>query len=547
MSSKQNQIVNAEVVVRPEDIERASRLPPLEYREEQVEVPRSLTRVAFGIFASLLFLMPLCFGAVHPKTALVSEFLVFSAVAALLIFGRAAVRNAFSSDHDRSSSRLTLFCLGALLLYACAQSVLLFFNPVAHPILGYASIAPNMQQTLGALRQMLFFLCTFVLARALFSTSAAAAHRTTNICIVVGILAALVALAHWFSDNGMLFWTFEPEYRYVSERARWPFVNPNHLGNFLLPVFFLVIARVLESVTSLQRLRESKGAGRDKFLSLILSSRTFQRGVLRIAFLLIAVMIILIAIIGTQSRGSWLGLSLGALFSIGGFLLWRVARRGKERKLSPTFALHPAQVHSNHHRRNQDSKQLTLDQIRELLPKLVLPVAIVCALLMFFFFLNQRGAELLAGRIDYGLMYSKDDTRWQFYSDSLPILREHLFFGVGLGAWASAYPVYMSPMLAGVTPVYLHSDPYQLIIELGIVGILPLLLLVTVIFGRCLARIRTVGSEDALRILGLASGIVAFFAASCLDFPFHIPAILFLVATHLALTVFYVDRQDVSP
>ena len=538
---------SATIVRNAEDALRSRLSAPIALFDEPAEIPQRLRQAALLTLGALLFILPVCFGGVHPLTYQVSETLVFLFTGAFLIFGKPAVFDAFSTDRERSTSRLALFCLAAVCVYALIQTLVFALIPVAHPVTGSSSLLVNAQATVPALRQLLFFLCCFVLARALFSTSNTMAHRFTNLCLAAGVAVSAIALIHWFSDNGMLFWTFAPEYRTISERARWPFVNPNHLGHFLLPVFFLLLARVAEQINALQQLRESKGAARENVFSLFLVSRTFQRKVMRISFLLTGALTLGIAIIGTQSRGSWLGLSVGMLVLLAGFLIapkpsWASAARASSRS-------------GEHHHRPQGDvivesrthyraygREKRLGQLSSVLSYLVKPAIAFLAIAIFFFFLNARGSELLGERINYGLMYSKDDTRWQLYADTLAIFYQHPLFGVGLGAWASIYPQYMNQLLSGITPVYLHSDPYQLLVELGVMGVLPLLLLAGVVIGRAFARVRLCSPEDGIRVLGLLCGLVAFLIASFLDFPFRIPAVSFLCAIYFALTAFYIDR-----
>ena len=56
-----------------------------------------------------------------------------------------------------------------------------------------------------------------------------------------------------------------------------------------------------------------------------------------------------------------------------------------------------------------------------------------------------------------------------FSSDTLPMIADFPLFGVGLGGWSAVYPRYMDPLLAGISAGYLHSDPLQILAEVGIV------------------------------------------------------------------------------
>lgn len=539
--------IEPQLVVGPDEDFRNSfaemAQPPV---EEGARMPSTLRSAAIRSLSVLLVVLPLWFGAVHPTAAYLSEFIVFALTFWLLMRGRAAVADAFSSERDRSTSRLAVFCLGALFLYALLQTFALYVQGVPHPVVGKASLLPNAQISLAALRQVLFFVCTFLLARAAFSTSPGTAHRFVNLCLVAGVGVCLVALMHWFADNGRLFWVFAPDYVHVSERARWPFVNPNHLAAYLLPVLFLLLARVSEHIYSLQFLREQKGALQVSSVSLFLSSRTFQRRALRLSILLTCLLAVAVALIGAQSRGAWLGAAVALAFFLVGtrFLPFK--------KVIPLTPANTEDDPSGWPSRGAPSKRRShrhgparpslLDRYSSYFVSAVKPALYLCAVMLLFFFLNQRGADLLVERIDFGLTHSKDDLRWQFYLDTLPMLRDHLFFGIGLGSWNDLYPHYMNAMLAGITPGYLHSDPYQLLVELGLIGLIPSMLLGIVLTVRGLSRICHAPAEEGVRILGLLAGAAALLVASLLDFPFRIPAITFSFAIYLALTVFYIDR-----
>jgi O-antigen ligase len=145
-------------------------------------------------------------------------------------------------------------------------------------------------------------------------------------------------------------------------------------------------------------------------------------------------------------------------------------------------------------------------------------------------------------------MHSKDDIRWQMYQDSMPLFTDHPLFGVGYRSWAENYPKVMDEKLAGTNPVYLHSDPLQILIETGLIGITPLVLLSFYLLlraHRCARKLlQTTNYLAGARILGLSSGLLAALIGSCFDFPFRMGAISFYFAALLGTLAFYLDKQQ---
>ncbi len=175
------------------------------------------------------------------------------------------------------------------------------------------------------------------------------------------------------------------------------------------------------------------------------------------------------------------------------------------------------------------------ESIKRFLPVLGIGLAII----VFAVFINQGGRELIEGRLDYGLAHTKDDVRWQMYDDSLPLLRENPIWGIGSGNWARIYPTVMAPELAGINPVYLHSEPLQLWVELGSVGIAIVASLFLTILWRVICALRAVRATGlfsvGLRLRGVAAGLLAFSAATFVEFPLRVPAISVAMATCLGL------------
>jgi len=342
-------------------------------------------------------------------------------------------------------------------------------------------------------------------------------------------LVSLIALGHWFYDSGLLFGIFEPEHVFVSERARWPFVNSNHLGHFLLPLFFLSLGSLILQFHSFYESRMG-GPPLMRILPQLLAEKS-QSKIAALCFYLFLPLVFCLAILASLSRSSWFGFAIGLLI----FTFFTPRAKGKSETVAPTkhrkyadhFSLHPLGFRIAHR------------SFKIVAHSLIKPFSVIAAMILIYFFISGRGADLVEGRIEYGLLYSLDDMRWKLFENSLPMIKEHLLWGVGPGQWRHLFPRYMDSLLAGVNPVYLHSDPLQLLAESGLLGTLLIIVTCILFIGRAFTHSASLSFRDKVLKTSLISGLISLGIASWFDFPFRIPAILSCAAALLALTAFY--------
>jgi len=452
---------------------------------------------------------------------------------------------------------------GVLLLIAL-QSALFFIFPEPHAVLGSVAL-PESSRTLSSfVLSIATFLATFVLFRAWIGPRDQKAEGLLSYIFLSLAIVSLVALSHWFYDTGKLFCVFEPEHVFTSVRARWPFVNSNHLGHFLLPGFFLVVAALSVTLTELRDIAVTTQRSNKRSWGLLFSSHRVQQRLIRVGLLLGLALASALSIGATLSRGSWLAMSLGLILFV--FRDWvfgrdtlpatswddRPERSGANDEDSSSSSTSRDQAFA---RESPKSKQrgkkthISRDQISQTFARISFygrPILVLSASVLLYFFMYGKGSELFAERLEYGLMHSQDDMRWQLYRDTMPLIREHFWFGVGAGAWAKIHPQYMSAALSGVNPVYLHSDPLQFLAELGVVTSSVVLAGFLLLVLRAVKTARRTKGRDRAALCGLVCGGLALFIASFLDFPFRIPAITTLAAATLALTTFYIDKHASS-
>ncbi len=352
----------------------------------------------------------------------------------------------------------------------------------------------------------------------------------------VALLACICALSHWFVDNGKLFWIFAPEHLHQSLRARWPFVNPNHLAHFLIIPMLLLVSALVASILSFHHALVSFSQTHPRWkLSTFLSKSNTQHLLLKVLLLLASSIFVLFSIVATVSRAGIFSSLLSLVFF---FLLCRQILRPTIQSTAQKF---PAKSQRKKRRRRESGKGgIPKKAHRQTLSPhslfVLLPILFFLAAFVFLASFSGRASEVFSARIEYSLIGTQSEMRYQLWSDSLPLLLSHPLFGNGFDSWLPLFQQSMSPELAGRDPEFLHSDPYQSLIELGLIGNLPLLFLSFLVLQGTLSFFRSerqlaerLGGDYNFRAplmrLACFCGIIALALASFFDFSFRIPAI----------------------
>lgn len=114
--------------------------------------------------------------------------------------------------------------------------------------------------------------------------------------------------------------------------------------------------------------------------------------------------------------------------------------------------------------------------------------------------------------------------RFQLYKNSLPMAKEHAFFGVGMGAWSVLYFLYHD--IDSVWEAWAHCDWLEYWICLGIFGSIPLYILIaTVLFKG--NQSDSIGLPPFLSF-GIQLSLTSCLIHSLFDFPLNFYAILHL-------------------
>ncbi len=563
----------------------------VEFGESQASRSFSfVSKITEFLLYAMALLAPIWFGAIHQTSWLALNATIYAlALIWLIVCPSRLISPLF---RGRSSKWLTIgFC--GFISYCLLQYAFLTLSQVHHPVLGLISSHPAPSQGFLALLQLLAFFLCYVICRAWIAASPKNYQKLISVIMFSGMAVSLIALSHWFYDNGKLFWIFEPKNVFISLRVRWPFVNANHLADFVLPILFLVSAKSLVLIDSIKNHAQICQAAKGNLISRLVTSERMQAKVIKLMFLLVLAVMLLISVIGSLSRAAWLGMSVGLFAFV--YTLWISRPNGSSR-----FSGHSPQYKSRTEKLEADellkdpsfgdksrarkrrhrhlSSKSQAPHFPAFLSKAFKPALIILGIGIVILFLRGQGEELLSERLEYGLLYSKDDLRFQLYKDTMPMIFNNLFFGTGLGTWDSIYPKYMNFQLSGVAPEYLHSEPLQLLAETGLAGVSILFGVFVILLSASLKILRFKTVEDETQglqssspmtssehrkpksfsqadysslkqnqaetktlISGLFCGLLALVVASCLDFPFHIPAIILFLSFFLSLLTSLVD------
>lgn len=531
-------------------------------QQSAVAAPQKWLANACGLFIfSCLLILPFLFGGVHESSFRVLRFFCFLLVALIVVFDYPKLRQSLNIKLVRGKIFLVF---SALLLMLCLHGLAFWILQLPHPVLTSVSalLAPSI--ALDLIVEFAAFVSTYAivsfwLSAEVPSLAARNSRILSNTILLSAFLISLTALSHWFYDNGKLFWIFSANTETTSSRARWPFVNPNHLGIFLIIPIFIAIGKMEQAITDWS-LASKQLQRRGK---IILSDLVNDNKTQRISRTLVALSLFLLtaglALIASLSRNA---IAATFVFMLLYLLLPKSKKAGPVAYPSPNSG---EVVHSEvsvdgvvkkklrrRTARNNSKLENNID-ISKIIPALkrIWRLALILTGMgVLWFFLGEKGGELFRSRLEYALIYTQDDMRWQLYKDSLPMLLESPLFGIGLGNWSVLYPRFMAEGLSGMAPGYLHSDILQIMIETGLVGTLSFFLATLL----CLVLLMKKGPVEKNEQSNFEStanspypksvfyGFLAVLVCACFEFPLRIPAINCLLAIVITAEAFRKDK-----
>ena len=301
-------------------------------------------------------------------------------------------------------------------------------------------------------------------------------RRIAGLVALAGAIVAGIALAQWAGHDPLQFGGYYIEWGTLRAAMRLysTFGNPNFVAGYLVGAIFLALALTATSKTPVARTLSG-----------------------------MAVLVTFVAIIGTHSRGAWLGLAAGLLVARP---IW------KRRDVSP-----PA----------LPAGSLASDAAR--VSSWALPVAVIMMLPDLL-----RQAQTIWSHLGGRLYLAR--AAW-------PMFAEHPLLGSGWGTFQLRFPELQAQVL-GTHPEFarywthtrqLHNDPLQILLEAGALGLVALGWLLWT-FGSELRQTTSRTSRTERLWLGASvGGVTAITIDSIFNFQLTIPPTLILLFTLLAI------------
>ena len=302
-----------------------------------------------------------------------------------------------------------------------------------------------------------------------------------NMRIVVWILFTLATfealyglMQALFPSLGVLWVDYVDAYK---GDARGTFINRNHFAGFMEMVWPVALGLILGIGTHHAKGNQGTNSRRVDF-RLMLASDRFHLQLL----LSLGLVIILLSLLFSRSRS-------GIAASFIGFFTFLLLTRMGNKRLPVGFW--------------------------------VMAGAIACLIVIYGLMMDFTPI------IDRFLRVSSGDSRFDFWRDSLAIIKDHPL-GIGLGNFELVFPVYNVSTASDLTVDHAHNDYLQLLVEAGIPGFLAIFTGFILFMGRSFSKVKRLSYRlDPLRFflgIGALSGLVSIAFHSFFDFNLQIPA-----------------------
>jgi O-antigen ligase/tetratricopeptide (TPR) repeat protein len=333
--------------------------------------------------------------------------------------------------------------------------------------------------------------------------------------IFAGVVVAFLGLAEQATWNGKILWFFIPKDHGALDlgaaRARGPFVNPDHFADYLAMGLPLALAAALFRTPL---------------------SAAHKSGAFRIMCATTAV-VILSAIMLSQSRGGWAGAAVAVAVTVLSVLVWtrrKPARShdGAGGKGSPRRDVAPSS--------EKAAGRLLSGHLSGPLFTLV---AVASLLSVSLFVMGPAGRLATGARVQDtaanpgNLLF----LRYSAWKASVRMTRDFPLFGIGLGAWPELFPHYQSGPWWPQFMREAHNDYVQLMAETGLAGFGMLAALFALAGRGVWSGFTRLSAVQAPMVAAMLGGIAAMGVHELVDFSFRIPANAALFTVLLALVV----------
>jgi O-antigen ligase len=127
---------------------------------------------------------------------------------------------------------------------------------------------------------------------------------------------------------------------------------------------------------------------------------------------------------------------------------------------------------------------------------------------------------------------------WEYWANTFSIVKNFPLLGSGLGTFTEVFSMYRSFHIWRLV-THAENDFLQLVSEVGLLGVTPLLILFIYLFSRAASGIRSLSRENPQRYIGIGAlvGILALMFHSVVERNIQVPANAFLYTVMWAMVL----------
>jgi O-antigen ligase/cytochrome c-type biogenesis protein CcmH/NrfG len=435
-----------------------------------------MNKIVFRLFIFILIFSPLAFGTVEQWSFTVMETLALLALC-LLLFNQMKERKPYLFDIPGIMPLILLLAYMLIQLIPLPSSFVKLISSNTYALyretagivepLGWIPLTINKKRTLIEFFRITAYASLYILAVQLLAKKEYLKKTVMVIIIFASLLSLFAIVQHLLSSNKIYY------FRELTKGGSpfGPYVNRNHYAGFMAMVFPIVL-----SVFLFYKPDFTYGSLRERIADFFDQKVTNRHLLIGFSSVLIALSIFL-----SLSRAGIIALTLSMIL-FGALIVLRVnSRRG--------------------------------------MSIIILFVLILCVVGWF-------GWEPIFERFETIRDVSGDisEKRFEFWNDSINIIRDYPLTGTGFGSFAHIYPKYRS-ISSNYFLEHPHNDYLELFIEGGMIAVILFIWFIAAVFYRSY-RIFIKRRELYSRYLfiGSMTGIISMLIHSLTDFGLHIGA-----------------------
>jgi O-antigen ligase len=360
------------------------------------------------------------------------------------------------------------------------------------------SLSADVEATRKTVFLLFFLVAAFLIAANIF-VSRKRLYLLVNFLVVYGMAMAMFALLQFFTWNGRFYW-FRPNTQGMSPFG--PFVSHNHFAGY---IEMLIAPAIVLAIMPGKKLEARLFYG---FSALVMCA----------------------ASVASLSRGGMISLAGIFLFIVFCKLFMSASGGIAAPKRNSSSLQRTAELAGIRQPVRPASPPRQLKLIKGAGFALIAVAAIFIVILWV-------GPDRLAGRVASGALTGTGSGEETFFTsrgwiwrDSWAMIKANPMFGVGIGAFETAYPQYShsdGSLVVGQS----HNDYLQVLADAGIIGGLIALWFIVEVFRAVFRAIKSRDARLSAIALGSGAGIFAILVHSVFDFNLQLPSniLLFLI------------------